>query len=514
VPNHTNHVQDVYLHDLTGNPNLLISVCADGSPAAVGFSGSPVVSGDGRFVAFISTVPNLLPGQVSTNANVYLRDIQAGTTSLVSVSTNGVSPASGDCFDPVLSRDGRYVAFASGALNLAPGIAGGVNTFWRDTRSRVTMLLPGPTYYPYAASMSSDGRYVAYCGVSGSQAQLRVRDTQLGKDIYTNTAAVTAAALSPTGKRLLYKVSVTVTVSDLPAGTAVISFSSPVSAWSSAAWSADGRFLTYVAGTNAASTNLYFCDLSTRAVTLVSSNYLPIGAATGGSDSPVVSGDGRFVAYRSYATNIIPGNADPAPNIYLFDFVGRTNTLVTSGQAGSGPVLYDSKPIVSASGSAVVFLSLGSGLVANDLNRVPDAFASAVDASVPLDSDGDGIPDWWMALYFGHALAQSGDLSRAQDDADGDGFNNWQEWIAGTDPMDAASALRLRLAALTTSGVTLTWQSVNGVSYLLQRGSDLGSQPAFLSIQSNIVGHVGTTSFTDTNSNAAGPCFYRVCVQR
>jgi hypothetical protein len=153
-------------------------------------------------------------------------------------------------------------------------------------------------------------------------------------------------------------------------------------------------------------------------------------------------------------------------------------------------------------------------LVANDLNRVPDAFASAVDASVPLDSDGDGIPDWWMALYFGHALAQSGDLSRAQDDADGDGFNNWQEWIAGTDPRDAASALRLRLAALTTSGVTLTWQSVNGVSYLLQRGSDLGSQPAFLSIQSNIVGQVGTTSFTDTNSNAAGPRFYRVCVQR
>src|SRR5437879_5768768 len=64
------------------------------------------------------------------------------------------------------------------------------------------------------------------------------------------------------------------------------------------------------------------------------------------------------------------------------------------------------------------------------------------------DSDGDGIPDWWMLRYFGHATGLASDNSRTQDDADGDGLTNFQEYLAGTDPLDSQSVLRLRVLGI------------------------------------------------------------------
>jgi hypothetical protein len=98
-------------------------------------------------------------------------------------------------------------------------------------------------------------------------------------------------------------------------------------------------------------------------------------------------------------------------------------------------------------------------------------------------------------------------------DTDNDGMNNWQEWRAGTIPTDALSFLKLSSPAGAVSGITVSWQSVSGLSYFLQRSTSVSVQPSFLSIQSNIVGQVGTTSFNDTNAVGPGPFFYRVGVQ-
>jgi hypothetical protein len=113
----------------------------------------------------------------------------------------------------------------------------------------------------------------------------------------------------------------------------------------------------------------------------------------------------------------------------------------------------------------------------------------------------------WLAQY---GLPSDGSADYA--DSDGDGMNNWQEWICGTNPTNAASVLRLLTPTSAGTNITVSWQSVLGIGYLLERSTNLSVRGSFLPLVTNLPGLGATTSFTDTNTAGTSPLYYRVGV--
>jgi hypothetical protein len=114
----------------------------------------------------------------------------------------------------------------------------------------------------------------------------------------------------------------------------------------------------------------------------------------------------------------------------------------------------------------------------------------------------------WLQSY---GLPTDGSADYA--DPDGDGMNNWQEWLAGTIHTNAASVLRMLSAIPGSTNVVVTWSSVSTRAYSVMRATNLVTVPPFSVLKSNIAGLIGTTSFTDTNPPAGPAAFYRVLVQ-
>ncbi len=220
MPNDTNQEPDIFVRDLVNGTNLLVSVGLNGGPALGGGSGNPVISANGRYVAFISGATNLVAGPINTNGNVFRRDLQTGTTALVSVGTDGVTPGNNDASDLVMSPDGRCIAFLSRASNLVAGVTYGVKTYWRDMNLGQTIgfngynnLSSAPSLF--APSLSSNGRYLAYAYGGTGAIRLQIQDTQLGINVYTNSGAVTSAAIDPTGTKILYRIGNALHVDDI-----------------------------------------------------------------------------------------------------------------------------------------------------------------------------------------------------------------------------------------------------------------------------------------------------------
>jgi hypothetical protein len=99
-------------------------------------------------------------------------------------------------------------------------------------------------------------------------------------------------------------------------------------------------------------------------------------------------------------------------------------------------------------------------------------------------------------------------------DADGDGLNNWAEWLSGTNPTNALSVLRLAAPSFSAGQVSVRWQSVAGVSYFLERSTNLAAQSSFVIIATNILGQANATNYVASNAVGAARGFYRIGVKR
>lgn len=188
------------------NAVTLISGSPTGGAALTGAGGeSPTVSGDGRFVAFVSKATNF---GVDSNGqqHVYVRDRSTNSLQLVSRSSIG-ELSDGSCFGPVISRTGRYVVFASQANNLASpptGYYGAV--FLRDLVGQTTELIAplsdaqtGDHAVLHELAVTTDGRYVAFASYDRS---LVASDTNNAADVFVKdrtTGTIERLSLSTLG---------------------------------------------------------------------------------------------------------------------------------------------------------------------------------------------------------------------------------------------------------------------------------------------------------------------------
>jgi Tol biopolymer transport system component len=334
------HDRDSHLSGVFDQPggitNTLVSVASDGTP---GGGTNPVISAAGRFVAFASGADNLVPNDTNGAVDVFLRDTCSPapsgctpSTVRVSVATDGTQAegSAPQSYDPSISADGRFVAFASTATNLVPGKTNSATDIYlRDTCFAMpASCTPSTT----RVSLKSDG----------SQAQVGGQFASMSAD--ARFVAFISANLTPNAPIGIPAVFIRDTCHGVATGCSAI---------------------TTLASEGNGGTN-----------------------ANGASFTPAISPDGRFVAFQSAATNLAvnnPNDTNQQPDFFVYDTclgVASGCTPVTfqvsvanDGTQSRGEQGVESPNIqISSGGRVVVFASDALNLLPNNTNGVREIF--------------------------------------------------------------------------------------------------------------------------------------------
>jgi Tol biopolymer transport system component len=362
VPGDTNGEADVFVRDRQLGTTERISVSSSGEEGndGSGYYGLGM-SLDGRFVVFQSDATNLVPGDTNGERDVFLRDRQQGITERVSLSSSG-EQADGWSFVPVVSPDGRFVTFDSDATNLVPDDTNGErDVFVRDrlagTTERVSVSSSGgqANGRSYRPSISADGRFVAFesfasnlvPGDTNGERDVFERDRQFG-----TTERVSVSSSGQQGSGDSYYSSI----------------------------SADGRFVAFhseaadlVPGDTNGEWDAFVHDRqlwTTERVSVSSSGEQGNGATY----YPSINVNGRFVAFSSFATDLVPGDTNDFPDVFMHDRQLGTTELVSISSLGEQGNHNSLWPSISADGRFVAFTSFASNLVPDDTNGQHDVF--------------------------------------------------------------------------------------------------------------------------------------------
>jgi hypothetical protein len=362
-----------------------------GGTSSVSMAQGTSFSTDGRFLTFTSTANNILPGQVDPSrvTDVFLFDRQTRTYTLVSHAAGAATTAAnGDSSSPLVSSDGRYVAFLSTATNLVAGQAGpaGTNAFLFDRMTGTTTLI---SHAPGAAAtaadgsvtvltLSGDGNVVAFVSNATTQVNAESNPSRLANVYLFNRTTGAIALLSGFNRS---PTNVANAISDSPAvntdGT-IVAFRSDAT-----------NLVPNVTDANNAS-DVFLFNAMTGTLALVShAAGAPTVTANLGSDSPAVSADGTTVAFVSFATNLVDGQSGGGNfrNVFFYDRSSGLVTLVSHSTAGPKVAgnaasfggfdpLGRVPPAISSDGGFIAFASFATNLVTGqvDVNNASDVF--------------------------------------------------------------------------------------------------------------------------------------------
>jgi Tol biopolymer transport system component len=401
------------------------------SPGA--FSVLPSLSADGRFVAFMSSADNLVPGDTNNASDIFVFDRVTCANERVSVNTAGVQGNS-HSFSASVSNDGRFVAFYSQSTNLAPGATIG-NAYVRD-RVAGTTVHASPTStggwssITNVIAMSADGRFVAFWssasdfvpGDTNGQPDVFLRDLVLGST--TRVSVATGGAQAQGTEH----------------STARLSLSD------------DGRYVAFeswktdlVPGDTNNWPDVFLHDVMTGTTIRVS-----VGAAGQqspfGGTRPAISGDGRYVAFDSVSP-LVPDDLNGNPDVFVRDVIaGATSRVSLANRGGEGTgQQYDAQ--LSGDGRYVAFLSDATDLVAGDNNSRVDVFVhdrttgmTKVASSSALGVQGNGHSQFHVISNDGAFVAFDSYATNLLPTPDPDGPNvrdvfvtEWQAVLAVPD---------------------------------------------------------------------------------
>jgi hypothetical protein len=472
VERDTNNTFDVFVRDLQTGTTSLVSVNRLGTDSANGYSYDLQISPNGRFVAFVSNANDLADNDANSNWDVYVRDMQAGTTTLVSANRLGTNGGDRNSFNPLLSADGRFVAFLSYASDLVDQDTNNAqDVFVRDLQTGKTTLISANlagidsgNNYSYFPEISADGRFVVFTSLASD---LVSNDTNIYGDVFVHDLQ--------TGTTTLASVNLAGTAS----GNGLSLFPSI---------SADGRFVVFyshatdlVANDTNKTSDVFVRDLQSGTTILVSVNREGTDSGNSTSEAPVISPDGRFVAFYSYASDLAGKDTNNALDIFVRDLQTGTTVLASANREGtdsgngSTDVVLTDRPALSANGHFVAFGSNASDLVDRDTNKTNDVFVRDLQrgttALVSANRSGEDSGNW---TSYQPAISADGRFvafgSRATDLVSNSTYGEWDVFVrdllpnfppsvdaGGPYAVDEGSSLTLTASGSDPEGTPLTY---------------------------------------------------------
>ncbi len=362
VTGDTNLGCDIFVHDVETGSTVTVSVSSSGEQG-YGHSEYPSISADGRYVAFQSYASNLVSGDTNNTCDVFVHDLQTGNTTRVNVDGAG-NQANNISGHPSISADGRYVAFESIATNLVSGGTSGIDhVYLRDLEAGTTTLVSANGAVAgngpsQSASISGDGTFVVF---HSTATNLVNGDTNVWQDVflYERDSGLTRVSVDTHG------------------GDANAHSEFP-------RVSANGRYVAFtsfasdlVANDTDYNYDVYVRDLETSTTTRVSVD--STGAQANASSYEVsLSADGRYVTFTSDATNLVPNDSNIHPDVFVHDRQTGSTTRVSLDAVGGQVMGTSFGSRISADGRWLAFASDAANLVSGDANDLNDVFVVPV----------------------------------------------------------------------------------------------------------------------------------------